>query len=240
MGHFWGRVVLCFSVYCQQPSPLRQTTRFVGPASGGASRSEREARQYTDAIQLYLEANTIQPDAAFLYNVAFIYDRDLGDVRNAKIYYRKCIATPDADPFLVKRSRARLKALSTTPSSDPLFETAPVQLQERSQTHTPVERGTAMPYWMTLIGGMTLLAGGVTGLVARHDAEQFKAAKLLDEKLTFRESAERQAMVADGLMLGGGLTFLVGVTWILLDSNDGQSTSSIQLSPSGFLVRGAF
>ena len=241
MGRFGCCVLICLASWLTaaqvwaEENAVRQAEQIAEDA-----RIERESQRFTEAIRLYLQAHDIQPDAAFLYNVAFIYDRDLGDVLRAKRYYQECIEMAGADRRLVQRSRDRLELLKARREAKPRLEPSPIGIRDPMNASGASRESSTGASWLTLLGGMALVAGGVTGLVARHDAEQFREAKLLDEKLAFRDRAESQALLADGLMLGGAVTLIAGVTWLVLTTGDDASPTAIQFSPAGVMVKGRF
>ncbi len=241
VGRFGCHVMLCL-VFCLLTTNSWASENSVVKAEKLAedARKEREAKRYPEAIDLYLRAHTIQPDAAFLYNVAFIYDRDLGELTRAERFYRECISMPGANPVLVERSQRRLTAIQATRDRDSQFTFNPVTEVKSPSDPSPEEMESVAPYWITIVGGMTLVAGAVTGLVARHDAEQFKESKLLEEKIDFRESAQTQAIVADSLMLTGTLALVIGTTWLLMESPGDDRTARLRITPGALWMEGSF
>ena len=70
-----------------------------------------QARRFTEAVALYVEANDASPNADILYNIARIYDTKLGDRPLAINFYRHYITDPGAVPERIQLANERLVAL---------------------------------------------------------------------------------------------------------------------------------
>ena len=70
-----------------------------------------QARRFTEAVALYVEANEASPNADILYNIARIYDTKLGDRPLAINFYRHYITDPGAVPERIQLASERLVAL---------------------------------------------------------------------------------------------------------------------------------
>ena len=74
----------------------------------------------------YEEAYGIEPAAALLYNIAFVYDRKLDDPRSARAYYERYLLAPDAEPDGSARARHRLVDLKRVADRAPEPEMGPI------------------------------------------------------------------------------------------------------------------
>ncbi len=70
------------------------------------------AGEFRRGIARYEEAYRVEPAAALLYNIAFIYDRKLDDPRSAREYYERYLVATDAEPDASARARDRLTDLN--------------------------------------------------------------------------------------------------------------------------------
>ena len=66
---------------------------------------------YAAALALYQQVLKITPAAAIYFNVGNIFDKKLGDPKQAIEYYRKCVAAPDVTAELSLKASARIEAL---------------------------------------------------------------------------------------------------------------------------------
>lgn len=66
---------------------------------------------YKEALALYLQANDAAPSAALAFNIAWLYDKQLGAPALALDYYRRALAAPDVTRDLSARAEERIAAL---------------------------------------------------------------------------------------------------------------------------------
>jgi tetratricopeptide (TPR) repeat protein len=206
------------------------------------------AEQYTEAVQVYLQAWQAAPAAALLYNVAHIYDRKLAERELAIDFYRRYITSPDADPAAVARATERIQTLKqqqaeaaaaaaakpppvvTAPPPDP----APAVVAQPAES-PPSRRRTVG--WILAGGGVALLAGGgALGYVARTDADAYADSTDLDEKRDYRDGGRSKALAAD-VMMGVGLAAGAAGAFLLLTGGDDAAPVAVGAGP-GFLVVG--
>jgi hypothetical protein len=70
-----------------------------------------QAKRFSEAVALYVEAYDASPNADILYNIARIYDTKLGDRPLAINFYRHYITDPGAAPDRIQLANERLLAL---------------------------------------------------------------------------------------------------------------------------------
>ncbi len=214
-----------------QAQPADDTVAQV-EALAGEARALYDAGEFGQAVAKYLEAYKLQPTAAVLYNVAVIYDKKIQEIDLAIEYYRRYIASPDADPAAVQRATARLQALkaekearrqadlSTLPTEpDPPPGTTPVQPPPPGSTQTTVG-------WVLVGTGLVGLAGGgVMGYLAGDSADKFSASTDFEEKVGHRDDAQSRALVADVAFGIGAAAAITGIVLIAIDDDPEASTS---------------
>ncbi len=199
-----------------------------------------------DAVALYLQAFQIEPVPGLLYNIAYIYDRDIGDLELASRFYRRCIAAEGVEATVVRRANGRLATLRermrenanqrrtdaiTTNRSGTTRGRNTATNAVRTKVESPSARG---PWWLMGIGATLLVTGLATGGIAAYNSKQFGAATLLSEKKDIRDLAQTQALTADILMGTGALTALAGLTWYFISDREQTMAPLVQLNRSYF------
>ena len=162
---------------------------------------------YAGAVAAYRQAYESAPTPALLYNIAFIYDRqlDLPDV--AAEYYRRCIESPDADPELMARATRRLTALREASGKRGLPPEGPAaDGMDAQDTGGWISVGT---------GAAMVVTGLALGLVANQRQTEFEASRDLDEKRALRDEGRTLALTGD-ILVGVGLAGVVTGTVLLL------------------------
>lgn len=201
-----------------------------------------EARQlvadgnFVRAISRYLQAHQLQPNAAILYNVAFIYDRKMGDSKLAVAFYRRYLAADDAQAEVVERALQRLQQLEGTRGSvGATLEPLPIGRDEAptpmapAETVTEISAGEGTGWGLTgwLLTGASVLTGGVGlayGVMAQRSEDKFD--KVADEsKLELRERGQDQAQTAD-ILLGVSAACLVTGLIVFALEPDGEPESA--------------
>lgn len=224
-----------------------------------AGRRAYEVGDFATAVSRYVEAFHIGQTPALLYNIAFIYDRKLGESDVAISYYRRYIESPGADEAVVKRALVRLEALEHTieivDDAPPRIESIPVAEEQPSKTsrlmagpRTPsdavdvpsveqsVEQshgGASTAAWLTLTGGVVVLGAGVAmGFLAARSSAAFEKSTDLQDKLALRQTGRNQAIAADVLMGTGVASVALGVLWVALSGTSADdSSASLHVHP---------
>ena len=197
--------------------------------------SAREAfneGDFAKAVAEYIKAYQLQPEAPLVYNIAFIYDRKLGERTLAMTYYRHFVEDPDADPKLVEKSLSRLEELKAEQDAEEARAREEAEQREeakrreeerrRAAAARPVDRPmttTALAGWVTLGAGVAVAAGGA-GLwaVAAGDQHDFDAATALTKKKSLRSSGQGAALGSDILLAVGGAAVGAGALLVILDA----------------------
>ncbi len=100
---FAGLTILFAATAQATPQTLQELAR--------EGRLHFDAGEYAKAVSSYIQAYQLEPAAAVLYNIAFIYDRKLGETKLAMNYLRRYVESEDADPAIVERALKRLREL---------------------------------------------------------------------------------------------------------------------------------
>lgn len=213
-------------------------------ALAGEARALYDAGEFGQAVARYLEAYKLQPTAAVLYNVAVIYDKKIQEVDLAIEYYRRYIASPDADPKAVQRATARLQALkaekearrqadlSTLPT-EPARDPGPPGVSDTVAPPPPMSGQSVAGYVLVGTGLVGLAGGGVMGYLAGDSADKFSASTEFDEKTELREQAQSRALVADVLYGVGAAAVVTGILLVVLDDGPADAqTGRLQVGPT--------
>ncbi len=200
-------------------------------ALAASAREAFEQGDFAKAVAEYIKAYQLQPEAPLVYNIAFIYDRKLGERALAMTYYRHFVEDPDADPTLVEKALSRLEELKAEEDAEEARRKEEAErraeaerkeeARRRALAH-PVERPmttTALAGWVTLGAGVALAAGGA-GLwaVAAGDQHDFEASTSLSEKKSLRSSGQSAALGSDVLLALGGAAVGAGALLVILDA----------------------
>ena len=209
-------------------------------ALAGEARALYDAGEFGQAVAKYLEAYKLQPTAAVLYNVAVIYDKKIQEIDLAIEYYRRYIASPDADPQAVQRATVRLQALKAEKearrqadlSALPSEPTPPPGVATTAPP--PPVSNQAVAGWVLIGTGLVALAGGgVMGYLAGDSADKFSASTEFDEKVGHRDDAEGRALVADVMYGIGGAATLTGIILLVLDDGPDEAASgAVRVGPT--------
>ncbi len=211
------------------------------------ARGHYDQGRFEQAVATYLRAYKLNPVAGYLYNVAVIYDRKLNEADLAIDFYRRYIKAEDAEPPVVERAMARIKALKAqspepaAPATAPAPATpAPVAppvddsvdssaaIAPAPSSAPPVEESGGsstrhlVAYTLLGVGGAAFVGGGVLGGLAFNVQGQFKDAKNASDKKHLQALGRSEALAGDVLMGGGFALAGVGVV-LLLTGNDGPS-----------------
>jgi len=196
--------------------------------------SARKNGRFEDAVALYLEAYQLRGVPSLLYNIAYIYDRDIKDLELAQRFYRRCIAADGVQPDVARRANARLrivrgelesKRIRTSERTRVLVVPEPTGIQRTVQP--PRVSADSKPWWCFGAGVVVLLGGGIVGGMATYNARQFRESTLPDEKQEIRELAQTQALTADILLGTGASLALVGLVWSAFQDDEPSTAVNI-------------
>jgi len=182
------------------------------------------AGEYAEAILRFVEAYDLEPAAALLYNIAFVYDRKLGDAEQARIYYLRYIAAPDAEPEGIQRARDRLAVLrppeTVAPKREP--DVAPLEATSPSDVRLallqPQPKDTTA--W-SLVGvgvvSMSISAGFLH--MAGNTSDQANGSGEPDRTILSARTDD-QELIAWILLGAGAASAVTGSLMLFLDETD--------------------
>ena len=175
--------------------------------------------RFAEAVAAYREAHDQAPTGALLYNIAYIYDKKMGETDLAMEFYRRCIGSPDTDPDLSSRATARLGALRA----------------EKEGRTEPPEGGGGLSKktwgWITLGSGAGVLLTGLTlSLLANEDHEAFQSSRDLDDKKSLRDRGQKKALAGDVLMGVGAAAVVAGTVLVALFWDEDPASGSVSTS----------
>ncbi len=226
-----------------QSAPIREDAAAEAERLGEEGRVLYEAGRYAEAVGRYLRAWHLTRTSDLLYNVAYIYEKKLGERELALEYYRRYAKADDADPEVLTRALARIDALKSeldaekTPGGGGDTEHGgggtgpggggagpggppPGGGQGPGDLHGgtgPGSGGSATP-WVVIGAGAALTAGGlIMGGVAQGTLADFEASTNLEDKKDLRGQGESQALWADVLMGVGLATVATGIVMRILE-----------------------
>src|SRR6187402_1333343 len=109
--------VLAWAIFAWAGTAALSTPAHAQPSAGDAKLAEGLAQEAFDAydrgeflpaIALYKDAYEASPAAMILFNIANIYDKKVGDKKQALTYYERYLRSSDTEPGLVKRASERV------------------------------------------------------------------------------------------------------------------------------------
>lgn len=203
------------------PIVLVGGTATAQPSSKTLEQLAREGRdyytagEYAKAVSSYIEAYQLEPAAAVLYNIAFIYDRKLGEEKLAMSYLRRYVQAEDSDPAIVQRALERLDQLKALAAER--VESAAREAEALRAGAAPVgvsvgprpATGTSPWLWAGVGGAGLFAVGAIAGGLSLASQAKFGRSRELGEKKSFRTSAKLQALIGDALMGAGVVTVLI-------------------------------
>lgn len=199
------------------------------------------AADFEGAIARYLEAYRLSQAGALLYNIAYIYDRKIGQPELALEHYKRYLGAEDAEPDIVRRALDRIRALQGAgvgkPRGDGGGGTGRSRPQPRRQSSD--SSGSAMRIAGFAIGGLGLassITGGVFGGLALSTRDEFSSALGTGARSTLKRRGESQAVLADAFLWPGLALTATGLVLILLapsdDDDDSDTASTWELRPA--------
>ena len=224
-------VALLSGVATGQETPPDPTAQDVEALAEKAN-TLYQARKYDQAIRYYLQAYKLGRTAALLYNVAYIYDRDLKDTDLAIAFYRRYITAPDADPELVQQATGRIRELKAA-ARRPVVTRPPVT--PPILVDTKPEPGMRRRTWgyITMGAGGALVIGGITlAVLAKQTHDDFKTTTELSKRLTLQDRGRSLAIAGDVLWAVGAAGVVAGLVLTLTDLGDKTSSLPVEIGAS--------
>ena len=253
-------VVVSGPAAAAEPSPLPEDPLTKFKELSAKAETAFQAGQYQGAVDAYLEAYGVVASPDVLYNIAYLYDRHLGQTELAQDFYRRVIRTPDSSKEIIELSMKRLAELEPKSIATPAPAPAPapdvgkpadggkpaVADATTSGDNTATKKlerdsGPGPGPWVAIgVGGAALLGGIVAGILAQGTNDDFQSAADIDDKRRLEDDGKSQALASDILTFGGGALIVSGVIWYVLAS-DGEpaaapATTTLELPPLRPLV----
>jgi tetratricopeptide (TPR) repeat protein len=216
-----------------------------------AKQAETKYREgdYRASAELLLRAYELKPIPKLLYNAARAYDK-AGDLNEAMRFYRRYLDASNTDADLVRKSARALDRLRASIPPPPAPAPAPPPVVQPPAPATPVAppaapaavAQTATPASppikpIVYVGGglavVSLGVGTAFAVTATHQTSVFKANFDPNVKPSLRDTAQRNALIADiglgiGIVLAAGTVtlFLLGRRApVVVDANGGAGVS---------------
>lgn len=189
--------------------------------------------EYERAATLLLDAYRLRPVAKLLFNAAKAYEKAELNAEAAK-YYRLFLTQADPASSLVPNAQ---EALAGLPGVAPAPPTK--RAREPKPRAQPTDRGRA--YAAFGLAGAATIAAAAFGALALSTHADLEAEQGLSYRQELRDSAQRQALIAD---ISWVLAAAAGVTGLLLWPGDPSvpgageaSDTKVSISPLGALLR---
>ena len=180
----------------------------------------------TRAIALYQRAQRAAPSADIDYNLAKIYDRNLGDHASAIQFYGRYVADPLADPVRAEQARARLEVLKDLQEQARASALAKRAAQAAARKSDAGLTGTQIAGIITSGLGVAGVGGALGfGYIAKKnlaDADCTGSLCETDRDVELVKSAQREAIVATWGTVGGLTLLVAGATMFLLGDSDDE------------------
>lgn len=194
------------------------------------------AKDYDGALAALSRAYAIKQNPNLLYNQARILEAK-GDLEGALAYYEQFAVAPDVDIEYRRETLERIRVLKETlaltrepekPVEQPVVAT-PTPVAEPIREPAAPRPARRVGAVMMGVGGATLLAGGVFGVLAYSEHQAWGRAGDIEERRTRADQVGRYGLVADSLYLGGGVVTLVGMA--LFIAGRPMESASVSWSP---------
>lgn len=252
------RVVLAAVISLLPPAALAQEGGSVQDrfqTATAAAEAAYAAGDYALAVERYMDAYELIQTADLIYNVAFIYERHLGNPDLARVHYERVLRDPSAPADLVRKAGERIASLDRSAAARttsvprlseeaPATQPAPVPEPTVSSTTTLRRKSNPGP-WVMVGGGGALVVGGViAGVVARGTNQDFLAGQGGVEGMReLSDRGQQQAVVADALWITGAVTAVAGLGWGIgasVKTRTGVVHIDLQPAPGSFSLAGRF
>ena len=206
------------------------------------------AGRFADAATMLREAYGLEPAAVLLYNLARALDAD-GQIVEARDAYRRYLeAEPNAEQSAT--CARRIEVLDAQIAAAERAAQPPVEVVTPAETTPPIAPITtppsdggadAIPAWVVMGVGAAAAVGGAVLIgvaVSRHEAAvaepvSARAAEIDAEAVTLRD-------VGIATLVVGGVAAAAGLTWGIVASSSGGTSTQVSIGPSGLSVSGTF
>ncbi len=191
------------------------------------------AGDFQGAIARYLEAYRASQAGALLYNIAYIYDRKLGQPELALEHYKRYLGAEDAELDIVRRALDRIRALHDAGVSSARGQGGGTAGSgPRRQGSSP---GSGMKIAGFAIGGLGLastITGAVFGGLALSTRDEYSAS----HTSSLKRRGQTQAVLSDAFLWPGLALTATGVVLVLLapsgEDDAGDSAAGLEVRPA--------
>lgn len=206
------------------PSPTERKARIEHLADTAAQ--HYAAGRFREAIAAYQEAYEIEPFGPLLYNIAYIFDRELDDPALAQDYYRRYVNAPDAE------AETRVTAFERLQVIEARLRVAPAPAPPPTVVHTGASTQTVIGWTVLGIGVATAGAGVAFALAAQSTHDDFEHTDDALRRDQLRDDGRRQALIGDVALSVGGVAIVSGVV-LLLTGGHPDVAPAVSVSPDG-------
>ncbi|MFO0632711.1 MAG: tetratricopeptide repeat protein [Nannocystaceae bacterium] len=216
------------------PLPAQAAAALAQPAAEGEAAASPDAlsseavelfkqKDFDGAIAKFEQAYALDPQPNYLFNIGRVYE-EKGDLANAVKHYQKFVQQPGVDLEAREAAVARLKVLKPAleeieqkqPESKPQPQTKPATVDPVDEAAKARRKKLRIAGYSLLgTGGGVLVIGTVFGALAVGKSNDAKDAQFVDQKLNARHEAKGRAVVADALLVSGGVLAGVGLILVL-------------------------
>jgi tetratricopeptide (TPR) repeat protein len=194
------------------------------------------ARDYRQAVEKFLQANALQPDANLLFNLARCYEA-MGDTRAAMEKYRLFLASPEADPAGRARAEDRLRVLRRRPARAP--DDADSLTSGSASGETPRTGRHTLAVFGAVTGAAGVAAGALAYALGARDHQQVTGVPeyrspgavhpLTEVQAQRLAEAGRRKKTAGAVMAGAGGAVLAASLAAILFSRSGGENGSVAM-----------
>ena len=190
-----------------------------------------EAGDYDRAIRLFERAYELRPVSNILYNIGRIHE-DAGNIDEAIEYYDQFVIAPNIEQTSRRDALDRLKTLREVKAmrdgggetSTEVVETSPPASAPPAASGSNTMRTVG---WVFVgVGGASLITGGVFALLAQSEFDDFDSATSLADRRAAASAGRTNAVVADSLLIFGGVSAIVGGVFLIASSGGSDTASS--------------
>lgn len=175
--------------------------------------------QYDEAIALLKRAYDQEANPNTIYNIARVFEAK-GDLRDALTYYHQFVVAPGVElehrDEALERAKTIREIIAATDedsggSKAPPVERSPSTSDQMTASYDAPARWRTVGIGLTIAGGATLAAGGVTGVLALRSEDEFRRATQLDAARDAATRTRTLATATDVLFISGGVVALTGL-----------------------------
>jgi tetratricopeptide (TPR) repeat protein len=235
---------------CAVAGPARADERERALELFGQSAEHYREGRFSVAVELLREAYALHPEPTLLYNLARALE-GMGELDEAIVSYERFLRDAEdvEDRGAIERrletlrrqrddqrelERARSGEGATVPEDDGLENATAVEPRDASGPG-------ALPWVVAGVGVAALGAGVAFGAMAKAANDDAIEEPIHERAVAFREDAESHQLLANVLLVAGGVVAAAGLLWGLIDLGAGDEEDvAVGLGPGGVALAGRF